>query len=610
MNQAGGDWKQKYFDSLADLEHKERRWQAVESSLRRCISRLTFVADGMDAQLDQRLEQLRNRVRGEQDMKTLQESVEEITHLAERAVASESQNRPLAADTFLSQLINEAQLSDELAKRARALSKALQKQPVKADTLQSAKELLLEAIRPGEQKEERSGLFGKLFARDKEANDQTVEVPAAAPMSDQLVQNDAKQLLLFLLNRLQWANSSRPGFDTLVARVGHAATHPELEQLASELVELLTATESAVDGAPLPSIDQVLLQLIEQLDLSAELQPRVNAVKNRLMASFETRELPSVLGEIVQLVEHAKVQAEQERQEVERFLLRMTEQLREVDREVSMIDEAGHRLIDGGKKMDDEMQQQVATMQHSLTQSTDLEDLKSHIAQRLNLIEERLRGHRSDTAQLVDEFEQRIGSLTAQLSELEQEREGLRASVEKARKDAFTDALTGLNNRHAFDLRLQEEYARWSRYANPLSLIVVDVDYFKKVNDTYGHLAGDKVLHVIGAHLQHATRHQVDFTARYGGEEFVVLLPETNLNEAFTVAEKIRRAVEQKPFRSGNNRVNITVSCGVASFQPGDGRKSPFERADEALYLAKREGRNRCRTELQIAKSSQSPQHG
>jgi len=602
MSQAGGDWKQKYFDSLADLEHKERRWQSVESSLRRCISRLTFVADGIDGQLDQRLEQLRNRVRGEQDMKSLQESVEEITRLAERAAESKGSNTSLAAEVFLDQLINEAHLPEALAKRARGLSKSLQKQPLQAETLQSAKQLLLEAIGPGEEREGRAGLFGKLFAKDKGGSDRMGEGSASTAATDHALQSDAKQLLVFLLKRLQQGDISNPGIDTLALRVDHAANLAQLEKLASELADLLAAETAAAGGRSLVSVDQVLLQLIEQLDLSAPLQPRVDAVKNRLTSGLEEKDILPLLGEIVQLVEHAKVQAEQERQEVERFLLRMTEQLQEVDREVGRIDEAGHRLVDGGKKMDAEMQRQVATLQYSLTQSTDLEDLKSHISQRLNLIEERLRGHRGDTEQLVDEFERRISSLTAQLSELEQDREGLRASVEKARQDAFTDALTGLNNRHAFDLRLQEEYARWSRYAHPLSLIVVDVDFFKKVNDTYGHLAGDKVLHVIGAHLQHATRHKVDFTARYGGEEFVVLLPETNLNDALSVAEKIRHAVEQKPFRSGSNRVNITVSCGVASFQQGDGRKSPFERADEALYLAKREGRNRCRSELQIVK--------
>ena len=188
-------------------------------------------------------------------------------------------------------------------------------------------------------------------------------------------------------------------------------------------------------------------------------------------------------------------------------------------------------LIEGGRTIDREMQQQVTDLQDAVDQSSDLNDLKFSITKRLNLIQERLRGHRGDTEQLVQEFERRIDVLTTQLGDMEQEKSRLHESIEKARTEAFTDALTGLHNRHAFDRRLQEEYARWSRYNNPLSMIIVDVDHFKKVNDTYGHLAGDKVLHVIGAHLKNSTR-QIDFTARYGGEEFVVLLPETDLNGA------------------------------------------------------------------------------
>jgi len=171
--------------------------------------------------------------------------------------------------------------------------------------------------------------------------------------------------------------------------------------------------------------------------------------------------------------------------------------------------------------------------------------------------------------------------------------EELNKSVEEAREQAFKDALTGLNNRNAFDTKLKQEYLRWDRYGFPMSLIVLDIDFFKNVNDTYGHLAGDKVLQVIGRLMKTATR-EVDFAARYGGEEFVVLLPETDTKSAYKVAEKIRKMVEKKPFHSGDSQVTVTISAGIASFVKGDKRKDPFARADDALYRAKREGRNRC----------------
>ncbi|MCP5408775.1 MAG: GGDEF domain-containing protein [Chromatiaceae bacterium] len=600
MSQSAGEWKNKYFDSLAEIEHKERRWQSVESSLRRCISRLSFLGDGIDDQLDRRLEQLRNRVRGEQDIKRLLDEVEEITRRAERAGESKPQSSSLSEEELVLQLVAEADFPKRLEKRAHSLIKALKSPPIKSETVQSAKALLLEAIAMPEveQKLASSGLLGGLFARDKASLDKPVDGPGVGE-DKHTGQIEGQGLLRFLVNQISPAIPATSGLDGFTTRIDAARNNRELEELAAELVELLSGEKAGPRPDLLPPVDEVLLQLVARLDLSPELQPRVQRLKAQLSKGIVQADILPILTELLQLVEHAKVQAEQQRQEVERFLLQLTEQLKTLDQEVNGIGNSGQELIEGGRTIDREMQQQFTHLQEAVECSNDLDELKNSITIRLNRMQLRLRGHRNVTEHLVQDFERRIDTLTTRLGDMEREKGRLHDAMVKARTEAFTDALTGLHNRHAFDCRLQEEFARWSRYNNPLSIIVVDVDHFKKVNDAYGHLAGDKVLHVIGAHLKNSTR-QIDFTARYGGEEFVVLLPEADLSGAKTVAEKIRLAVEQKPFHSGSNRVRITVSCGVASFQEGDGRKTPFERADEALYLAKRSGRNRCCTEEQV----------
>ena len=600
MSQSAGEWKNKYFDSLAEIEHKERRWQSVESSLRRCISRLSFLGDGIDDQLDRRLEQLRNRVRGEQDIKRLLDEVEEITRRAERAGESKPQSSSLSEEELVLQLVAEADFPKRLEKRAHSLIKALKSPPIKSETVQSAKALLLEAIAMPEveQKLASSGLLGGLFARDKASLDKPVDGPGVGE-DKHTGQIEGQGLLRFLVNQISPAIPATSGLDGFTTRIDAARNNRELEELAAELVELLSGEKAGPRPDLLPPVDEVLLQLVARLDLSPELQPRVQRLKAQLSKGIVQADILPILTELLQLVEHAKVQAEQQRQEVERFLLQLTEQLKTLDQEVNGIGNSGQELIEGGRTIDREMQQQFTHLQAAVECSNDLDELKNSITNRLNRMQLRLRGHRNETEHLVQDFERRIDTLTTRLGDMEREKGRLHDAMVKARTEAFTDALTGLHNRHAFDCRLQEEFARWSRYNNPLSIIVVDVDHFKKVNDAYGHLAGDKVLHVIGAHLKNSTR-QIDFTARYGGEEFVVLLPEADLSGAKTVAEKIRLAVEQKPFHSGSNRVRITVSCGVASFQEGDGRKTPFERADEALYLAKRSGRNRCCTEEQV----------
>lgn len=154
------------------------------------------------------------------------------------------------------------------------------------------------------------------------------------------------------------------------------------------------------------------------------------------------------------------------------------------------------------------------------------------------------------------------------------------------------DALTGVYNRRHLDLRLREEVDRSQRYRAPLSVILLDVDFFKRVNDNHGHQAGDGVLAALGARLGGMVR-STDCFARYGGEEFCCLLPQTSLDNALVLAERFRAAIETEPIAHRDLRLKVTISAGVTEFTPGDSPKSLMERVDEALYAAKSGGRNR-----------------
>lgn len=158
-----------------------------------------------------------------------------------------------------------------------------------------------------------------------------------------------------------------------------------------------------------------------------------------------------------------------------------------------------------------------------------------------------------------------------------------------------TDALTGLKNRGYFDRTFQSAVVRAFRYQEQLSLLVLDIDHFKKFNDTYGHLVGDDCLKMVAQCIRrHVTRPE-DLAARYGGEEFVVLLPDTPVDGAIRVAERIRADIEATAFRVSGEVLHLTVSAGVCSVSPekADATKDIFNWADEALYEAKGEGRNR-----------------
>ncbi|MCH7923580.1 MAG: diguanylate cyclase, partial [Nitrospinae bacterium] len=158
---------------------------------------------------------------------------------------------------------------------------------------------------------------------------------------------------------------------------------------------------------------------------------------------------------------------------------------------------------------------------------------------------------------------------------------------------ATTDALTKLYNRAYFTSKLEEEFQRAERYNAHLSLMLIDIDHFKSVNDTYGHQAGDAYLEAIAGLVASSVR-QVDTVARYGGEELAVILPSTNLSEAMVLADRLRERVEAFDVSCGGHAIRRTISIGVASLTEGSAKSTDefLTAADRALYMAKRGGRN------------------
>ena len=200
-------------------------------------------------------------------------------------------------------------------------------------------------------------------------------------------------------------------------------------------------------------------------------------------------------------------------------------------------------------------------------------------------------------------------TLEDQLQASAKEVDGLRTRMETIRKESLTDALTGLANRRCFDDAAQRSIDAAITEGRPLSLIISDVDHFKKFNDTFGHSIGDQVLRLVGQCLRSNVKGK-DLAARFGGEEFVVILPETPLEHALAVASDIRKTVESKKIvqkSTGKDMGTVTLSLGVAQFKPGEQITDLLNRADACLYAAKRAGRNRVLSELELANGLNSP---
>ncbi len=192
---------------------------------------------------------------------------------------------------------------------------------------------------------------------------------------------------------------------------------------------------------------------------------------------------------------------------------------------------------------------------------------------------------------------------SSQIKDSQREITELREDLEKATSEARIDGLTKLNNRRAFDELIEQQTLHASQEREDLCLLMLDIDHFKKFNDTWGHQIGDEVLKVVAGALKRTVRGQ-DVVARYGGEEFAVLLPETPTNGAHIVAENIRKLIANNRLKRKNSDEElgqITVSIGVTRYRDSDKNESIenfIKRADDALYSAKENGRNRVSLEL------------
>ena len=343
------------------------------------------------------------------------------------------------------------------------------------------------------------------------------------------------------------------------------------------------------------SVAPVLLRLLEKLSVPPELSEQEKRLRARLVGGEELAEWQRVVDELAALIAAMASKSQREKRELEGFVYQMVDRLQELDAHLQGAEKLRHESKRSGEQLNAEMQAQVRDMHSSAESASDLEQLKSDVRRRMEAIGQRMDAYRRSENERHAQSEQRIHKMQERLKSLESESTELRQRVQQEHHRALHDPLTGLANRLAFDERCEQEMARRRRYSTPLSLMVLDVDFFKRVNDTYGHKAGDLVLKTIAQLLKHHLR-DTDFLARFGGEEFIALLPETELQGALQVAEKLRTEVASCGFHYQNQAVPITISIGVTEFREDDGFEAVFERADAALYRAKNEGRNRSLT--------------
>ena len=541
IQQQLSQWKQKYYKSITELEQQ----QQLDTLLRRSLGRLALIAQGLDSTLDSHLSSLRTSLRKKSQQQ------QEIEHILEKIDGSiikleNSKNRPQTTGEILANLLTALNISKTYKKEAKKLAKQFKPASnTDINALLPQLSALLENCLNDNIKTKSSGFGFGLFNSHKqdESGDDTTNATIAL------------------------SEKSEPA--------PAAAIQPQTTQ---------------------PPAHILLMQLLELLSLPPALTKRTTAIRRQIEAGIAEQALPGVIDEIADIISALGSQVLAEKQEYETFLKSLTTRLSELDEQIHIGTDEDNKAFQERHHLGRAVEQEVKGIISHVEVADNLDQLKLTVNQRLDFLNQHFDSYRQSDQSQFEQSKKQIQALKQRIHLMEQESVELRQSAMRSRDLALKDPLTGIWNRQALNEILEKEYTRWQRYKKPLSIILWDIDFFKKVNDEYGHAAGDKVLKTIAQIFTSQTRDS-DFIARYGGEEFMGVFPETQLNDALGLANKIREKVTQSKFHYEGQAVTITASAGLASFKENDTIEDVFKRADQALYKAKESGRNRCLTE-------------
>ncbi len=353
-------------------------------------------------------------------------------------------------------------------------------------------------------------------------------------------------------------------------------------------------SEAGVDSW-LGEAKQLYLLLLDRLhlDLDEEYVRRIRSLRRTVTLSGDEAQLSSLRPEIESLVTRYSEQVFQERRQAATFISEVLLHLSELEKHFTAGWEHSNVVHQANDAFFKQVVAEADDMGMAASNSLQLAELKGVVVTRLNTIKEmvnkkraqdevRLRATRSELEGLRREF----CVLEDHVRCVEEENKTLSTRIQR-------DPLTGALNRLGLLERLGDEISRFYRYHRIFSLIMVDVDHFKKINDMYGHFIGDNCLIELVRRLAKVIR-ESDSLARYGGEEFVVLLPETRAAQGREVGEKLRKEIEGTKFTVKGETVPVTISLGLTEIKPEDaGAEQVIQRADNALYHAKSTGRNR-----------------
>jgi diguanylate cyclase len=353
------------------------------------------------------------------------------------------------------------------------------------------------------------------------------------------------------------------------------------------------AAVAAPASGPGARVHTALAQMLERLSALPELRPAISALHDRTFEDLSADELAERVERVTNLIGEQRTSLLREKRDIEDMLVQIDSRLEAISAFFSFEEQDRTDTRDSSNKLNMLVMGEVNEISSDMTHAGTLNELRGRVGNRLEAINTHLEDFRNREEERLTAQVDRTLSLRARVEELERESRVLQNSLQEEQRAAMIDALTGIPNRAAYDDRMAHEFARWQRLGGTISIAAWDVDNFKNINDEFGHMAGDKVLRILGQHMARSVR-GTDFLARYGGEEFLMIMLGMGADQALKTCNKIRAGIQAIAFHFRDRPVTVTASCGITTFRMGDVPEMAFERADGALYEAKDGGRNRC----------------
>jgi len=370
-----------------------------------------------------------------------------------------------------------------------------------------------------------------------------------------------------------------------------------LKAKANLSVDDSTVDDSVVDtsdnnSTTVNKIDKQVIakfsSLLDELALSDNQKPQVSSIKKSLREDLSQEELIEYFVKTFDLV---LLNLQNERETAESFLSSLSNTLSTVQDAVKSTLTIHDKSQKEYHKLNTQLQEQMKDVTDSVEKASSLSNIKEDINQKLLTIAETLEKKSQLEHKNQQMLEKQLSAMSEQIDGLEKQSKSFEVRLHEQQLKSLQDALTKLNNRAAFDEHFAKEMVRFQQKQFQLAIAVVDIDDFKRINDTYGHTAGDKTLQVIAKTMKKMLDKSV-FIARYGGEEFVIIYRKVDKDKLVKSLDTIRAHIATLPFKFKQDRVTITLSIGATHIRKDDNIHLAFERADTGLYQAKSSGKN------------------